>query len=173
MTGANLLHLCNQPVEWRGAAHPFLCMPHQEAPDDISLILVKDGDFAKHIATELWGEGLLAIFGPEFTSAKVPLLILMACQLARVLFGPSVLLLTVIGAQRQSAALGIAALIVLSSANLMLTPLYGALGAAIAVAIATPFWLVACAIVLGRLSGLRTDVLHLVGKLGSPRSAPA
>ena len=53
MTGADLLHLCNQPVEWRGAAHPFLCMPHQEAPDDISLILVKDGDFAKHIATEL------------------------------------------------------------------------------------------------------------------------
>lgn len=53
MTGADLLHLCNQPVEWREAAHPFLCMPYQEAPDDISLILIKDGDFAKHIATGL------------------------------------------------------------------------------------------------------------------------
>ena len=51
MTGADLLHLCNQPVEWRRAAHPFLCMPHQEAPDDISLILIKDSDFAKHVAT--------------------------------------------------------------------------------------------------------------------------
>ena len=121
----------------------------------------------------LWGESLLAIFGPEFTSAKTPLLILMACQLARALFGPSVLLLTVIGAQRQNAALAIAALIVLAGANLVLLPLYGVLGAAIAVAIATLFWSVACAITLGRLSGLRTDALYLMGRLGSPRSAPA
>jgi len=97
----------------------------------------------------------------------------MACQLARALFGPSVLLLTVIGAQRQNAALAIAALIVLAGANLVLVPLYGVLGAAIAVAIATLFWSVACAITLGRLSGLRTDALYLMGRLGSPRSAPA
>lgn len=120
-----------------------------------------------------WGESLLAIFGPEFVSAKLPLLILMACQLARALFGPSVLLLTVIGAQRQNAALAIAALVVLAGANLVLAPLYGVLGAAIAVAIATLFWLVACAIVLGPLSGLRTDALFLIGRIGSPRSAPA
>jgi O-antigen/teichoic acid export membrane protein len=128
---------------------------------------------AAMVVLALWGESLLAIFGPEFTSAKVPLLILMACQLARVLFGPSVLLLTVIGAQRQNAALAIAALIVLAVSNLVLAPLYGVLGAAIAVAIATLFWLVACAIVLGRVSGLRTDVLFLIGRLGSPRNAPA
>jgi O-antigen/teichoic acid export membrane protein len=88
-----------------------------------------------------WGESLLAIFGPEFVSAKLPLLILMACQLARALFGPSVLLLTVIGAQRQNAALAIAALVVLAGANLVLAPLYGVLGAVIAVAIATGWWL--------------------------------
>ena len=106
-------------------------------------------------------------------SAKLPLLILMACQLARALFGPSVLLLTLIGAQRQNAALAIAALVVLAGANLVLAPLYGVLGAAIAMAIATLFWLVACAIVLGPSSGLRTDALFLIGRIGSPRSAPA
>ena len=87
----------------------------------------------------LWGESLLAIFGPEFTKAKLPLLILMGCQCARAIFGPSVPLLTVIGAQRQNAALAIAALAMLALANLVLAPAYGVLGAAIAVAIATLF----------------------------------
>jgi O-antigen/teichoic acid export membrane protein len=125
------------------------------------------------VLAALWGENLLAIFGPEFAAGKTPLLILLACQLVRALFGPSAMLLTVIGAQRQNAALAIAALIVLAGANLVLVPLYGVLGAAIAVSIATLFWLVACAIVLGRLSGLRTDALFLIGGNGSPRSATA
>ena len=43
------------------------------------------------------------------------------------------------------------------------------LGAAIAVAIATLFWLVGCAVVLGRLSGLRTDALYLIGRLAALR----
>ncbi len=63
------------------------------------------------VVVALWGESLLAIFGPEFIGAKLPLLILVACQLARALFGPSVLLLTVIGAQRHNATLAVAALI--------------------------------------------------------------
>jgi O-antigen/teichoic acid export membrane protein len=121
----------------------------------------------------LWGETLLAIFGPEFVGAKLPLLILMGCQLARAVFGPNVPLLTVIGAQRQNAALAIAAFIVLVISNLILAPLYGVLGAAIAVAIATLFWLVACSVTLWRLSGLRTDAVYLIGKLASPRRAPA
>ncbi len=128
---------------------------------------------AAMVVVALWGETLLAIFGPEFTGAKLPLLILMACQLARALFGPSVPLLTVIGAQRQNAALAVAALGVLVASNLVLAPLYGVLGAAIAVAVATLFWLIASAIVLGRLSGLRTDALYLLGRLGASRRAPA
>ena len=42
--------------------------------------------------------------------------------------------------------------------------LYGVLGGAIAVAAATLFWLIASAIVLGRLSGLRTDALYLLAR---------
>jgi len=56
---------------------------------------------------------------------------------------------------------------VLAISNIVLAPLYGVLGAAIAVAIATFFWLVACAVVLGRVSGLRTDALYLLGRSAS------
>jgi O-antigen/teichoic acid export membrane protein len=116
----------------------------------------------------LWGEHLLALFGPEFVSAKIPLVIMMAGQLARAIFGPSVSLLMVIGAQRQNAGLAIAALAVLAVSNLALAPLYGVLGAAIAVAIATLFWLAASAIVLARASGLRTDALYLLSGGAAP-----
>jgi hypothetical protein len=83
------------------------------------------------------------------------------------------MLLTVIGAQRQNAALAIAALIVLAGANLVLAPLYGVLGAALAVTVATLFWLIGCAVVLARLSGLRTDALYILGRLGSSPRVPA
>lgn len=124
------------------------------------------------VVVALWGETLLGIFGPEFTGAKMPLLILLFCQLARAVFGPSVPLLTVIGAQRENAALAVAAIAVLAVCNLALVPTYGVLGAAVAVAIATLFWLAASAVVLARLSGLRTDAVYLVGRLVAPRSAP-
>ena len=62
---------------------------------------------------------------------------------------------------------------VLAISNIVLAPLYGVLGAAIAVAMATFLWLVACAVGLGRVSGLRTDALYLLGRSLSPRSASA
>ena len=129
--------------------------------------------FAATLFVALFGERLLALFGPEFTSAKLPLLILMGSQLARALFGPSVQLLTVVGAQKENAALAIAALVVLVVANVVLAPLYGVLGAALAVAIGTLFWLVASAIVLDRLSGLRTDAVSLLARLASTSRASA
>ncbi len=52
-TGADLLHLYHQPVTWRGARHPLLCLPHQDAADDVSLILIEGGDFPKFLATEI------------------------------------------------------------------------------------------------------------------------
>ncbi len=125
------------------------------------------------VIVALWGETILSLFGPEFTGAKLPLLILLVCQLARAVFGPNVPLLTVIGAQRQNAALAVAALVVLGLSNLVLAPLYGVLGAALAVAVATVFWLGACSIVLARLSGLRTDAVYLLGRLIAARQAKA
>jgi hypothetical protein len=59
--------------------------------------------------------------------------------------------------------------LVFGLSSLILAPLYGVLGAAIAVAIATLFWLVGCAVVLDRLSGRRTDALYLIGRLAALR----
>lgn len=129
--------------------------------------------FAATAAVILFGEQLLGIFGAEFTGAKWPLVILMASQLARAAFGPSVMLLTVVGAQKENAALAVAALAVLAVANLVLAPLYGVLGAALAVALATLFWLIATAIVLERLGMHRTDAVSLLGRLVLGRSATA
>ncbi len=53
ITGADLLHLFHQPVAWRGKPHPFLCLPHHDAPDDISLISIDGGDFPRFLATEV------------------------------------------------------------------------------------------------------------------------
>ena len=55
----------------------------------------------------------------------------------------------------------------------MLAPLYGVLGAALAVALATLFWLIATAIVLERLGMHRTDAISLLGRLVLGRSATA
>ena len=100
----------------------------------------------------------------------MPLVLLMTSQLARAVFGPSGVLLTIIGAQKENAALSVAALVVLAAANVVLAPLYGVLGAAIAVVLATVFWLLASAIVLDRLSGLRPDAVSLLAQLAFGRS---
>ncbi len=129
--------------------------------------------FAATVAMALFGEHLLAIFGPEFAGAKWPLVILMAGQFARAIFGPSVSLLSVIGAQKENAALAVGALVILAVANLVLAPLYGVLGAALAVALAMLFWLIASAIVIERLGGHRTDAVSLLGRIALGGSAAA
>lgn len=126
---------------------------------------------AAFVIVVLWGEQVLAIFGPEFTDAKLALVILMGCQVVRAMFGPNVALLTVMGAQRENAWLALTALIVLAVSAALLAPLYGVLGAAIAVVISTLFWLAASAVVLARVGGPRTDALYLFSKVAAFRSA--
>lgn len=121
----------------------------------------------------VFGERILAIFGPEFSSASLPLVILMACQVFRAAFGPSVPLLTVVGAQRENAVLAVGGLAVLAIANVVLVPLYGVLGAAIAVVVATLAGSIGAAIVLARVSGLRTDAVHLIASARALRAAHA
>lgn len=128
---------------------------------------------AATIVAALWGKSILALFGPEFTAANTALVVLIGCQLLRAVFGPSGALLTVIGAQRESAALAVAALVALGGADLALAPSYGVLGAALAVAIATLIWLAGSAVLLYRLSGLRVDAPYLVSRVMAVRSAPA
>lgn len=128
---------------------------------------------AATVIAALWGKSILALFGAEFTGAKSALVILIGCQFVRAVFGPSVALLTVIGAQKENAALAIAALAALGASDLALAPGHGVLGAAVAVAVATLVWLIGCAVVLYRLSGLRIDAPYLIGRVMAVRSAPA
>ena len=138
-----------------------------------ALVFPLASTLAATVVAALWGKSILALFGPEFTGAKAALVILIGCQLLRAVFGPSVALLTVIGAQKENAALAVLALVALGGADLALAPSYGVLGAAAGVAIATLVWVVGCAVVLYRLSGLRIDAPYLIGQLMAVRSAPA
>jgi CelD/BcsL family acetyltransferase involved in cellulose biosynthesis len=52
-TGADLLLLSNQPKHWKMTSHPFLCLPHYDAPDDVRLITIEDGDFEAYLANQL------------------------------------------------------------------------------------------------------------------------
>ncbi len=52
-TGVDLLLLCNQPKSWKGTQHPFLCLPHYGAPDDVRLIIIEDGDYQGYLANQL------------------------------------------------------------------------------------------------------------------------
>jgi CelD/BcsL family acetyltransferase involved in cellulose biosynthesis len=50
--GADLVLLRNQPERWKGVQHPFLCLPHYGAPDDVRLVVI-DGDFDSYLLRQL------------------------------------------------------------------------------------------------------------------------
>ncbi|MBL8907216.1 MAG: polysaccharide biosynthesis C-terminal domain-containing protein [Rhizobiales bacterium] len=119
------------------------------------------------------GQYALALFHPDFVSAKWALTILVFCQFLRALAGPSVQLLTIIGAQRLNALLCCVALAMLAAGNTLLTPAYGVTGAAIAVALSWSVWLVLTGIMLHHRARLRSD-LAFVGFRSRPAAlAPA
>lgn len=49
---ADLVLLRNQPERWKGIQHPFLCLPHYGAPDDVRLVVI-DGDFDSYLLRQL------------------------------------------------------------------------------------------------------------------------
>lgn len=128
---------------------------------------------AATIAAAAGGEHILALFHPEFAQAKWALTILIFCQFLRAVAGPSVQLLTIIGAQRFNAGLCLAALMVLAASNVVLAPSLGMTGAAIAVAFSWSVWLLATGFVLWRKNGLRSDVFYVGRVMLRPRLMPA
>lgn len=114
------------------------------------------------VAAALWGDLFLGVFGPEFTDQKTALAILMGCQILRAAFGPSTLLISIVGAQNANSGLALFAVAVLGTACAILAPLYGVLGASVAVLIATFAWLTASAMILMWIGRYRTDLFHLV-----------
>ncbi|MEM7191565.1 MAG: lipopolysaccharide biosynthesis protein, partial [Pseudomonadota bacterium] len=114
------------------------------------------------IAAAVFGDELLSLFGPDFAGGGPVLAVLIGAQVVIALAGPSVTMLTLSGAQRENAILCALALGTLGLADLVLIPAFGALGAAIAVLVATVIWQVAVLATLRRRGEARTDCLALL-----------
>ena len=125
------------------------------------------------LACALGGQYALALFHPDFASAKWALTILVFCQFLRALAGPSVQLLTIIGAQRLNALLCCVALAMLAAGNAWLAPAYGVTGAAAAVALSWLLWLVLTGVMLHRRANLRSDLAFVGFRSHPPVLAPA
>ncbi len=80
------------------------------------------------------GRPLLELFGPEFVSAYPMIMVLSVGILARAAMGPSEMVLNMLGEQRACARSFAAAAAVCVALNLILIPLFGTIGAAVATA---------------------------------------
>lgn len=125
------------------------------------------------LACAMGGQYVLAIFHPDFAGAKWALTILVFCQFLRALAGPSVQLLTIIGAQRLNALLCCVALALLAASNAILAPAYGVTGAAIAIGLSWSVWLLLTGLMLHRRTHLRSDLAFVGFRSHPPLLAPA
>ena len=110
------------------------------------------------VGVVFFGRYILAAFGAGFVHAYPILLTLVATQIIRAVFGPSVLTLVSAGAQKSVVLVFSATIVFLALGNLVLVPMFGLAGAAAAFAVMTGFWTTSLAIVLKRKTGLRTDI---------------
>lgn len=108
-----------------------------------------------------WGDRVLAVFGPEYTTAKWGLVILVAAQLLRAVAGPAPMFLTLSGAQKTNAAINVACCGVLLVANAALIPYLGLTGACLSVLLVVTTWTSASAVALSRLTNVRADLFSL------------
>lgn len=118
------------------------------------------------------GDFLLSFFGPEFATSGGVLAVVLGSQLVRAVFGPGVHLLTLRGNQGVNMALSLSAFIVFYLAAALLCPLYGAMGAALAVLIVQVYWSGACAVVLALLDEPGMHALWLLAPPPRQRVAP-
>jgi O-antigen/teichoic acid export membrane protein len=107
----------------------------------------------------LFGRTMLGAFGSDFVAGKYTLLTLVVVQLVNALGGPHIALLTQKGAQRRIVYAYIAAAVVLAVLNAWLAPLFGLLGAALAVLAAFIVLNVILAANVWLLLGIRSDAL--------------
>ncbi len=117
-------------------------------------------------ATVLIGAGvlgaaplLLQLFGPGFEASFVPLAILVIGVVAYSAFGPAEDVLNMLGGERVSAAVALAALAVAVVLNLLLIPRFGVMGAAIAMGVAYGLRGAGLAIMARARLGIPTHVL--------------
>jgi len=119
--------------------------------------------FVIFLALVIGGKIWLGVFGPEFPGGYVPLVILCTGQLFNALTGPSGLLLTMTGRERQLAVIIGAALAANAVLNRLLIPPLGAAGAALATCTVTVAWNAVAVLLIRRDLGIWC-VLGLSGR---------
>ena len=122
------------------------------------------------IAILLLSGFILDAFGPGFRQAQLPLAILVLGQLLNIGMGPVALLLNITGNEKMSAfVLGLSALLNVVLC-LVLIPLFGMLGAAIASTASTIFWNVWLSILVKRRLNISSSALFASRKILLDRS---
>lgn len=111
------------------------------------------------VAVLLGGPTLMLLFGPEFSVGAMPLAVLCLALCVRSVFGPAALVLSLHDrpyATLPAIGLGMGVLI---GANLLLVPIHGLLGAAVAGLAAQTFWSAAMWLTVRRLAGIDVSIL--------------
>lgn len=96
----------------------------------------------------LFNKLLLSIFGPEFIKGQTILFILCAGQMVNSFSGSVGIILQMIGKQKVYQNFVISALLINLILTILLTPIYGGIGAATATVISMAFWNLGCAFYL-------------------------
>lgn len=121
-------------------------------------------------------------FGPGFEAAYVPMLVILGAQLVNGVTGPSDFLMNMTGLERQLRNIIVPAAALSVVLGVLLIPVWGGIGAALAYGTSMCAWNIAAAIMLRRQFGawtgylpnpscrIRSDALRRRG--GAPRTAP-
>ena len=91
------------------------------------------------LSIAILGEFILSLFGKEFVAGYLPLLILLFGQVISMLSGSVGFLMTMTGHQNQAAKILSAGILINILMNILLVPVFGIIGAAIATATTTAF----------------------------------
>lgn len=149
------------------AAAPFFTHLHAEAErDELQKLARRTAQAALGFAIltltllAFWGEWLLVtLFGPDFSSAFWPLLILASGQLANAGIGPTGMLLNMTGYERDVTRVAAIAAGVNLALNLALIPLLGVIGAALATSVSMVLWNVWLWVLVQTRLGIRCSVI--------------
>lgn len=113
---------------------------------------------AAGVAILALGIPLLWLFGPQFVSGYPVMLILVAGFLFRAAMGPTEFLLNMLGKQGISAVVQVSMALSSIALNLLLVPLYGLIGAAIATSLVLSLGALANSVVVSRTLGIEVAV---------------
>ena len=132
----------------------------QDAVDRATWLRFRAGLLAV-VLLGLFGEYVLALFGPEFIIGYRALLILALAQLVTAGTGPTMRLLTISGHQNQCLGVFVAALLITLALIPLLVPRFGIEGAAVAAGTASSFWSLTLRFMVTRYLGIRPSFLGI------------